>query len=170
MDHVASGKQCPCGCMFCQSQWHKCERWESRRLACPFQEGGEEEEEEEEKERDPAGEGQATINTAELLEALIGRELAGQGMGSLGELLGPLLAFFVLVRGIQTVRGGMQIGRVGATAISEEATVRTLRKMAPLEPGRFPRPSSPVPSARSGGGGLFVNQAAELKMMMTGRR
>ncbi len=151
------------------SLWHRCKRWRERGLTCPFSSI------EDRAERDPKDEGDTkTTSGAEALSRAVGSELGVTGLGA-AELIGPLLALFTVLRGIQTVKGGMKIGRVEAGSISERATVRTLRPEVPAKEG--PRPSKPTkaplprvrqpaPTFKGAGGGFFVNQAAEMKRMM----
>ncbi len=152
------------------SQWHRCKRWTERGLTCPF---GPLEKEREESEQDAEG----TPSGAEALKAAVGTELATTGVRFV-EILGPLLALFTVLRGVQTLGSGLAMGRVQAAGLSEEATVRVLRPQVPAREG--PTPAKPIPSKvpvphgtgaapRFGGGtGFFSNQAAELKSMITG--
>jgi len=150
------------------SLWHKCRRWTERGLSCPF--GRIEEREESE----PEGDLEGQTSGAEALQRAIGDKLGLSGFKDAFELLGPLLALFTVLRGVQTLgKSGLQMGRVQAAGVSEEATVRVLRPHKPQVPAREgPSPARPGPArvpVRSGGGGFFSNQAAELKMML-GRR
>ncbi len=154
------------------SEWHKCQRWEERGLTCPFRPVEREDGGDEDAEGRPSG--------AEALRAAIGDEVAMVGSAGFAEMVGPLLALFTVLRGVQTLRGALPLGRVQAAALSEEATVRVLRPRVPAREG--PTPAKPTPAkvpvaggrvpARSfggAGGGFFVNQAQVLQQMM-GRR
>ncbi len=154
------------------SEWHRCKRWTERGLTCPF---GTLEKEGEESEEDA----EARPSGATALQAAVGQEVGTTGLGAM-EFLGPLLALFTVLRGVQTIASGLTMGRVQAAGVSEEATVRVLRPQVPAREG--PTPAKPTPSkvpvgagraaagtARGGGGGFFVNQAAEIKQMI-GRR
>lgn len=147
------------------SEWHKCQRWEERGLSCPFR-PLEREESEEDSEARPSG--------AAALHAAVGDEMAMVGSAGFAELVGPLLALFTVLRGVQTLKTGLGMGRVQAAGVSEEATVRVLRPQVPAREG--PTPSRPTPAkvpvgggrgaARQfggAGGGFFVNQAAMIK-------
>jgi len=152
------------------SEWHRCKRWTERGLTCPFSGLEEREGSEEDAEATPSG--------ASALSAAVGHELATTGVGFL-EVLGPLLALFTVLRGVQTLGPGLKMGRVQAAGLSEEATVRVLRPQVPAREG--PQPSRPTPGkvpasvgapARQfggAGGGFFINQARVLREMM-GRR
>lgn len=159
------------------SEWHRCKRWTERGLTCPFRSLEKEgEESEQDAEARPSG--------AQALQAAVGQELATTGVGFL-EILGPLLALFTVLRGVQTLGPGLKMGRVQAAGVSEEATVRVLRPQVPAKEG--PRPSKPtgpkvlpkvpanVPMGRGtgaaprfggGGGGFFVNQAAMMRTLL----
>lgn len=152
------------------SEWHQCKRWVDRGLSCPFRELEKEGETDEDAEARPSG--------AAALQAAVGNELATTGVGFL-ELLGPLLALFTVLRGVQTLGPGLKMGRVVAAGLSEEATVRVLRPEVPAREGPTParpgpskvpvsRGTGPAPVFRGGGGGFFSNQAAELKSAITG--
>lgn len=105
-------------------------------------------------------------------------ELSGKGLSGLGEFLGPILALFLIMRGIQTMEG-LPIGTLSKAGFAEEATTRVLEPRIPAKegprpsvPGRVPVPAKhPIRSTGVGGmgGGFFVNQAAQLKKL-TGRR
>ncbi len=152
------------------SAWHKCRRWTERGLTCPF--GGLEKEgaeSEEDVQGRPSGAG--------ALRAAVGREAGSALRDASLELLGPLLALFTVLRGVQTLGPGLKMGRVQAAGVAEEATVRVLRPEVPAKEG--PRPSRPtpapskapvgsgrVPAPRGGGGGFFVNQAAQMRMLL----
>jgi len=154
------------------SVWHKCRRWRARGLTCPF--ARVEEREPSEPEGDTEGK---TTSGAAALQNAIGNELGVPGFAGALELLGPLLALFTVLRGVQTLgKPGLQMGRVQAAGVSEEATVRVLRPEVPAREG--PTPAKPsrtrpgpakVPVRAGGGGGFFSNQAAELKLLL-GRR
>ncbi len=153
------------------SEWHRCRRWTLRGLSCPFSKL-----EKEGDESDQDAEGQTSGSAA--LQKAVGGQLAQTGL-SIGELVGPLLALFTVLRGVQTLGPKLKMGRVQAAGVSEEATVRVLRPQVPAKEG--PRPSRPTPGkvpihagrstpARTGGGGgFFTNQAAEMKLLL-GRR
>ncbi len=151
------------------SMWHKCKRWTERGLTCPFN-ALEEEGSEEDADARPSG----ARSGAAALQAAVGSELAGVGNPFM-DLVGPLLALFTVLRGVQTLGPGLKMGRVQAAGLSEEATVRVLRPQVPAREG--PTPARPAPSRVPvasrfgpprlfGGGGFFSNQAAELQMMM----
>ncbi len=154
------------------SLWHKCRRWRERGLTCPFAMLEKEGVTSDEDARTRTSGGAA-------LQKAVGAELgAGQGLGA-AEFLGPLLALFTVLRGVQTLRTGLGLGRVQAAGISEEATVRVLRPRVPAREGPTPARPSPAkvpvgvaraPAPRSGGGGgFFVNQAAMMQKLI-GRR
>jgi len=153
------------------SLWHRCRRWTERGLSCPFR-GLEEEPSE------PEGDAEGkTASGAASLQAAVGSQLGVRDTPGFAELLGPLLALFTVLRGVQTLgKAGLQMGRVQAAGLSEEATVRILRPEVPAregptpaKPGRSrPGPVSPQ-RIRGGSTGFFANQAAELKVML-GRR
>ncbi len=131
---------------------------------------------EEEKVRETDEDVQARPDGVVALENALKGTLAGSQLGRLGDLLGPLLALFTVVRGVQTL-GGLPVGNITKAGFAEEATTRVLQpKMPPNEGPRPARPSDPVRAPRftparasGGGGGFFSNQTAELKQMM-GRR
>ncbi len=154
------------------SQWHRCKRWTERGLSCPF---GPLEKEGEKSEEDA----DARPSGAAALQRAVGDELGVTGFaGALG-MLGPLLALFTVLRGVQTLGPGLKMGRVQAAGASEEATVRTLR---PLKEPKVPakegsRPSRPTPakapvaggirSSRGfAGGGFFTQQSITLRGML----
>ncbi len=152
------------------SEWHKCQRWIERGLSCPF---GRLEKEGVEQDEDA----DAKLSGSAALQSAVGSELGVTGIGA-AEFIGPLLALFTVLRGVQTLRGGMKIGRVEAAGLSERATVRTLRPAIPAKEGPVPsRPSKapvpsvrrPAPTFRGAGGGFFVNQAAEMRRLIGGR-
>lgn len=154
------------------SEWHRCKRWTERGLTCPFgpleKEGVEED-----------SDAEARPSGAAALQAAVGRELATTGVGFL-ELLGPLLALFTVLRGVQTLGPGLKMGRVQAAGLSEEATVRTLRPMKePKLPAKEgPRPSRPTTPAKApvraftgpargfAGGGFFTQQSITLRGLL----
>lgn len=151
------------------SEWHRCRRWTERGLTCPFGVL--------EKERETSDEDARTRTSGgEALQKAVGSEIgAGQGLGA-AEFLGPLLALFTVLRGVQTLSTGLGLGRVQAAGLSEEATVRVLRPRIPAREG--PRPGRTIPSkvpvgitrspapASGGGGGFFVNQAAVMQKLI----
>lgn len=150
------------------SLWHKCKRWTERGLTCPF--GAIEDRDEVRQDEDA----DAKMSGAQALSRAVGSELGVTGLGA-SELIGPLLALFTVLRGIQTMKGGMQIGRVDVASLSERATVRTLRPEIPAKEGPrpsrptkspLPRTRQPAPTFRGAGGGFFVNQAAEMKRLI----
>lgn len=153
------------------SAWHRCKRWTERGLSCPFRAI--------EKERSDSDEdAQTRTSGTAALSRAVGVELGVSGIGA-AEFLGPLLALFTVLRGVQTLKGGMKIGRVEAAGFSERATVRTLRPEVPAKEGPspsrptrapVPRVSQPAPTFRGAGGGFFVNQAAELQRLIGGAR
>lgn len=155
------------------SEWHRCKRWIDRGLTCPFdplEEEGEGGDDPKRATEDPElGSGLVALQKA------VGSELGVTGLGAM-EFLGPLLALFTVLRAVQTLGPGLKMGRVQAAGIGEEATVRVLRPQVPAREGPTPaRPSPgkvPVGSGQTqaprgrGGGGFFVNQAAELRQML----
>ncbi len=154
------------------SQWHRCRRWTERGLTCPF---GPLEKEREKSEEDA----RTRTGGLEALQKAVGSEIGlGHGLNAT-EFLGPLLALFTVLRGVQTLRTGLGMGRVQAAGISEEATVRVLRPRIPAREGPTPARRGPArvpvgvsrsPAPRSGGGGgFFVNQAAVMQKLI-GRR
>jgi len=133
-------------------------------MTCPFR-PLEEEEARQEEDADARPEGSAQ------LQAAVGTEEIPGGVG-LGELVGPLLALFTVVRGIQQL-GGLPVGNITKAGMAEEATTRVLRPQvparegpSPARPGKAPSGPGRVPARTGGGGGFFTNQAAELKMML----
>lgn len=155
------------------SLWHKCRRWRERGLTCPFDRLEEEEVTADEDAR-------ARPSGAAALARAVGAEAGFSGFAGALELLGPLLALFTVLRGIQTLGPGLKMGRVQAAGVAEEATVRVLKPQVPAKEG--PRPSRPtrppvkvpVPvgisrtaAPRSGGaGGFFFKQAQEMRSLL----
>ena len=123
-------------------------------MACPFRPL------EEEKVKDTDEDLQARSSSAVALERALAGELGGSRFGQLRDLLGPLLAFFTVVRGVQTLKG-LPIGTVTKAGFAEEATTRVLNPKMPAKEGPRPsRPSDPIPAKRmvpagraTGGGG-----------------
>lgn len=152
------------------SEWHRCKRWTDRGLSCPFggieREGGEPEDETSSK----------MESGATALQAAVGDRMAAPGLGGAMELIGPLLALFTVLRAVQTLGPGLKMGRVQAAGLGEEATVRVLRPHVPAREG--PTPARPAPAKspvgaprftsapRGGGGGFFVNQAAQMRKLI----
>ncbi len=151
------------------TDWHRCARWTRRGLSCPFSPLEDRVESEDEVQAKPFGE--------QALQAELAREMGTRGSLGLGELVGPLLALFTIVRGIQML-GGLPVGNVSKAGMVEEATTRVLQPRVPAREGPTPartRPGVPVgkgsstaPGGRGGGGGFFTNQASELKSVLGG--
>ncbi len=130
-------------------------------MACPFAGLEEREEQEEDAQAKPFGQ--------KAMQAAVGQEMAKTGQG-LGEMVGPLLALFTILRGVQ-VAGGLPVGNVTKAGMAEEATTRVLRPKPPGTNGSGMRPGRVAVGGgiRGGAGGMFVNQAAEMQKLM-GRR
>ena len=147
------------------SEWHRCKRWEGKGMACPFRPL------EEEKEPKSDEDVQARPSGGVALERALAGEKLGFGLGELGNLLAPLLAFFTVVRGVQTLKG-LPIGTVTKAGFAEEATTRVLNPKVPAREGPTParrtRPAVPIKGAGSGGR-FFESQAVELGRMVKGK-
>ena len=154
------------------SEWHRCNRWTSKGMDCPFRPL----EEEDRKETDE--DVQARPSGAMALERALQGQLQGSQVGGLAGLLGPLLAFFTVVRGVQTLKG-LPIGNVTKAGFAEEATTRVLNPKVPAREGPTPAKrtvpvrttaGSPFKATGAGRGGhFFESQAAELGRMVKGR-
>ena len=133
-------------------------------MACPFRPL------EQDEERQSDEDVQARPSGSVALERSLAGQFAGSGLGRLGELLGPLLALFTVVRGVQTLKG-LPIGTVTKAGFAEEATTRVLNPKVPAREGPTPAPRPGAQPARVGGAGgkFFESQAVELGRMVRGK-
>ena len=149
--------------------WHSCRRWDDEGFRCPFgayEKEGEKEDSDEDVKAAPYGEAVSSalektgVHSATALaaakyalekqaEAVPAKaiELESEVGSAFGMSdLGAVLAFYLIVRGVMT----MGKPTVAAMALSERATVKTLRGTVPYQVGRFG-----TPAPRGFGGGFF---------------